>query len=43
MRRLNGQPFESQKHVELLENAKKELDRLVRAQGCAWRGAVRVC
>ena len=29
VRRLSAQPFESQKHVELLEGAKKELDRLV--------------
>ena len=36
VRRLNAQPFESRKHVELLEGVKKELDRLVRgwqAQG----------
>ena len=29
MRRLRAQPVESQRHVELLEGAKRELDRLV--------------
>eukprot|EP00983_Pelagomonas_calceolata_P029101 912418-Pelagomonas_calceolata.AAC.2 len=28
-KRLSAQPYECQKHVELLEGAKKELDRLV--------------
>jgi len=40
VRRLQAQPFESQKHVELLEGAKKELDRLVRACVCVCLCAV---